>query len=181
PDAAPGDLVDLHDSQGHFLGRGYLNPRTTLAVRVLARGRVPVDQEYFVARIRQAMALRERLMGDRVAYRVVHGEADGLPGLVVDRYDDAVAIQLLTAGMDRRRELILTAVEEVLRPRTIVARNDSPMREREGLPRERATIRGPAPPDPPVTSTALAVAVDLWMRRNRAASPVPTDTYPLTE
>src|SRR5881628_3839921 len=62
PDAAPGDLVDLHDSQGHFLGRGYLNPRTTLAVRVLARGRVPVDQEFFLSRIRQAMALRERVM-----------------------------------------------------------------------------------------------------------------------
>src|SRR5437660_2156896 len=99
PDAAPGDLVDLHDSQGHFLGRGYLNPRTTLAVRVLARGRVPADQELFLARIRQAMALRERFMGARVAYRVVHGEADGLPGLVVVRYADPEPIQLLTAGM----------------------------------------------------------------------------------
>src|SRR3989449_5257517 len=117
PDAAPGDLVDLHDSQGHFLGRGYLNPRTTIAVRVLARDRVPVDQEFFLARIRQAAALRERLMSMRSAYRVVHGEADGLPGLVVDRYGDAVAIQFLTAGMDRRRDLIRTAVEEILRPR----------------------------------------------------------------
>ena len=108
PDAAPGDLVDLHDSQGHFLGRGYLNPRTTLAVRVLARGRVPVDQEFFLARIRQAMALRERFMGDRVAYRVVHGEADGLPGLrgvgsvtaagMIRRHGDI-------AGVLREREL----------------------------------------------------------------------------
>src|SRR5439155_24319667 len=89
PDAAPGDVVDLHDSQGRFLGRGYLNPRTTIAVRVLARDRVPVDQELFLARIRQATALRERLLGGRVAYRVVHGEADGLPGLVVDRFGDA--------------------------------------------------------------------------------------------
>src|SRR3989442_12286365 len=109
PDAAPGDLVDLHDSQGHFLGRGYLNPRTARVVRVLARGRVPVDQEFFLSRIRQAMALRERLLGGRVAYRVVHGEADGLPGLAVDRYDAAGAIQLPTAGMDRRPERTLTA------------------------------------------------------------------------
>src|SRR5438094_10607844 len=71
PDAAAGDLVDLHDSQGHFLGRRYLNPPTTLAVRVLARGRVPVDQEVFLARIRLAMALRVRVVADRVAYRVV--------------------------------------------------------------------------------------------------------------
>src|SRR5437660_5124078 len=98
PDAAPGDLVDLHDSQGHFLGRGYLNPRTTLAVRVLARGRVPVDQEFFLARIRQAMALRGRFMGDRVAYRVVHGEADGLPGRVLGRYAAALPIPRRTAG-----------------------------------------------------------------------------------
>src|SRR2546422_4378652 len=161
PDAAPGDLVDLHDSQGHFLGRGYLNPRTTLAVRVLARGRVPVDQEFFLSRIRQPMALRERFMGGRVAYRVVDGEADGLPGLGVDRYGDAVPIQLLTAGMDRRRDLILSAVEEVLRPHAIVARNDSTMREREGLSRERTVIRGQIQPEPTVTINRLDVAVDL--------------------
>src|SRR3989449_2563030 len=142
PEAATGDLVDLHDSQGRFLGRGYLNPRTTIAVRVLARDRVPVDQNFFLEKIRQAQALREHVMAERSAYRVVHGEADGLPGLVVDRYGDAVAIQLLTAGMDRRRDLILSAVEEVLRPHTIVARNDSTMREREGLSRERTVIRG---------------------------------------
>ena len=181
PDAAPGDLVDLHDSQGHFLGRGYLNPRTTLAVRVLARDRVPVDQEFFLARIRQAMALRERFIGSRSAYRVVHGEADGLPGLVVDRYDDAVAIQLLTAGMDRRRELILTAVEEVLRPRTIVARNDSPMREREGLPRERAVLRGQIPPDPTVTIYGLDVVVDLLEGQKTGLFLDQIDNYPLIE
>src|SRR5256712_568647 len=181
PDAAPGDLVDLHDSQGHFLGRGYLNPRTTLAVRVLARGRVPVDQEFFLARIRQAMAWGKGLMGGRVAYRVVPGEADGLPGLVVDRYDDAVAIQLLTAGMDRRRELILTAVEEVLRPRTIVARNDSPMREREGLPRERAVLRGQIPPDPTVTIHGLDVVVDLLEGQKTGPFLDQIDNYPLIE
>ena len=181
PDVAPGDLVDLHDSQGHFLGRGYLNPRTTLAVRVLARGRVPVDQEFFLSRIRQAMALRERFMGGRVAYRVVHGEADALPGLVVDRYDDAVAIQFLTAGMDRRRELILTAVEEVLRPRTIVARNDSPMREREGLPRERALLRGQIPPEPTVTINGLDVAVDLLEGQKTGLFLDQIDNYPLIE
>src|SRR5438309_5159664 len=181
PDAAPGDLVDLHDSQGHFLGRGYLNPRTTLAVRVLARGRVPVDQELFLARIRQDMALRERFMGNRVAYRVVHGEAERLPGLVVDRYDDAVAIQLLTARMDRRRELILTAVEEVLRPRTIIARNDSPMREREGLPRERAILRGQIPPEPTVTINGLDVTVDLLEGQKTGLFLDQIDNYPLIE
>jgi 23S rRNA (cytosine1962-C5)-methyltransferase len=181
PDAAPGDLVDLHDSQGRFLGRGYLNPRTTIAVRVLARDRVPVDKEFFLARLRQAEALREWLLGGRVAYRVVHGEADGLPGLVVDRYDDAVAIQFLTAGMDRRRDLILTAAEEVLRPRTIVARNDSRMREREGLPRERAVIRGQIPPEPVVTINGLDVVVDLLEGQKTGLFLDQIDNYPLIE
>jgi 23S rRNA (cytosine1962-C5)-methyltransferase len=181
PDAAPGDLVDLHDSQGHFLGRGYLNPRTTIAVRVLARDRVPVDLQFFLARVRQAAASRERFMRIRSVYRVVHGEADSLPGLVVDRYGDAVAIQLLTAGMDRRRDLILIAVEEVLRPRTIVARNDSTMREREGLPRERAVLRGQIPPDPTVTINGLDVSVDLLGGQKTGLFLDQIDNYPLIE
>jgi 23S rRNA (cytosine1962-C5)-methyltransferase len=181
PDAAPGDLVDLHDSQGRFLGRGYLNPRTTIAVRVLARDRVPIDQKFFLEKIRQAQALRERVMAERSAYRVVHGEADGLPGLVMDRYGDALAIQLLTAGMDRRRDLILTAAEEVLRPRTIVARNDSTMREREGLPRERAVLRGQIPPEPAVTINGLEVAVDLLEGQKTGLFLDQIDNYPLIE
>ncbi|HYT89418.1 MAG TPA: class I SAM-dependent rRNA methyltransferase [Gemmataceae bacterium] len=211
PEAAPGDLVDLHDSQGRFLGRGYLNPRTTIAVRVLARDRVPVDQNFFLEKIRQAQALRERLfrthppqapshpptpslpgqapdpvdaplpVAERSAYRVVHGEADGLPGLVVDRYGDAVAIQLLTAGMDRRRDLILSAVEEVLRPHTIVARNDSTMREREGLPRERAVIRGQIQPEPTVTINRLDVSVDLLGGQKTGLFLDQIDNYPLIE
>src|SRR2546426_9397022 len=196
PEAAPGDLVDLHDSQGRFLGRGYLNPRTTIAVRVLARDRAPVDQNFFLEKIRQAQALRERLfrthppqarqdaplpVAERSAYRVVHGEADGLPGLVVDRYGDAVAIQLLTAGMDRRRDLILSAVEEVLRPHTIVARNDSTMREREGLPRERAILRGQIQPEPTVTINRLDVAVDLLGGQKTGLFLDQIDNYPFIE
>jgi 23S rRNA (cytosine1962-C5)-methyltransferase len=181
PEAVPGDLVDLHDSQGRFLGRGYLNPRTTIAVRVLAHDRVPVDQNFFLEKVRQAQALRDRVMAKRSAYRVIHGEADGLPGLVVDRYGDAVAIQLLTAGMDRRRDHILTAVEEILRPNTIVARNDSTMREREGLPRERAVLRGQIPPEPAVTINGLDVAVDLLEGQKTGLFLDQIDNYPLIE
>lgn len=159
--AEPGDLADVHDSRGHFLGRGYLNPRSTIAVRLLARERVPIDQSFFARRLRQAQAWRELIIGSRSAYRVVYGEGDGLPGLIVDRYSDAVAFQVLTAGMERRRDLILNALDEVLHPRTIVARNDSPMREREGLPRERGVVRGDPAPCPVVQMNGLEIAVDL--------------------
>lgn len=176
PSVAPGDLVDVVDSRRRFLGRGYLNPRSTIAIRLFGRDRIPIDQDFFTSRIRQAQAWRDKMLGDLrtrpprarqdaplpgPAYRVVHGEADGLPGLIVDRYGDALAIQVLTAGMDRRRDLIVKALQEVLAPKTIVARNDSPMREREGLVRERGILVGVLPPELVVQVNGLDVAVDL--------------------
>src|SRR5207302_3948992 len=124
-----------------------------------------IDQGFFSTRINQAHALRarllatERLSHQEATYRVVHSEGDGLPGLIVDRYGDAVALQMLTAGMERRRDLIVTAVEDILQPRLVVARNDSPMREREGLTRERILIRGDLPAERMVMINGLHVAV----------------------
>jgi len=161
PSVEPGDLVDVLDGRRRFLGRGYLNPRSTIAIRLFGHDRLPIDQDFFTSRIRQAQAWREKMLGERSAYRVVHGEADGLPGLIVDRYGDALAIQVLTAGMDRRRDLIVKALKEVLAPRTIVARNDTPMREREGLARERGVLFGEVPPDLAVQVNGLDVVVDL--------------------
>lgn len=161
PSVEPGDLVDVVDSRGRFFGRGYLNPRSNIAIRLFGRDHSPIDGDFFINRIRRAQAWREKLLGARSAYRVVHAEADGLPGLIVDRYGDAVAIQVLTAGMDRRRDLIRTAIAEVLQPRAIVARNDSPMREREGLARERGVLCGELPPELVVQVNGLDVAVDL--------------------
>jgi 23S rRNA (cytosine1962-C5)-methyltransferase len=168
PAIEPGDLADIHDAGGKFLARAYLNPRSTIVARILERARVPIDQEFFLARINQAQATRERLLGvhrlspPEMTYRVVHGEGDALPGLIVDRYADAVAVQITTAGMERRRQLIYEAVDKIFRPRLIVARNDSPIREREGLPRERNLIRGELPAQTMVTINGLTVQVDLW-------------------
>ena len=161
PHAEPGDLVDVADSRGRFLRRGYLNPHSTIAVRLFGGDPVPIDQAFFADRIRQAQSWREKILDARVAYRVVHGEADGLPGLILDRYGDAVVLQILTAGMERRRPLVLAAVEAILQPQIIVARDDSPMREREGLTRERGVLRGTLPPDFAVRVNGLDVTVDL--------------------
>lgn len=177
----PGDLADVHDSRGRFLGRGYLNPRSTIVVRLLARDRIPIDQAFFTNRIREAQAWRDKMVGSRAAYRVVHGEADGLPGLVVDRYADALAIQILTAGMERRRALILRALEEIFHPRTIVARNDSPMREREGLSRERGVIQGEPAQHPVVQINGLEVEVDLLAGQKTGLFLDQTDNYRLLE
>ena len=164
----PGDLADIHDARGKFLARGYLNPRSMILGRVLAREPVPIDQSFFLNRLREAQDWRERILALsdqdklRAAYRVVHSEGDALPGLIVDRYGDAVVLQILTAGMERRRELIVQAVDKILQPRLIVGRNDSPMREREGLPRDRSLFRGELPAESTVTINGLNITVDLW-------------------
>lgn len=181
PSVEPGDLVDVVDSRGCFVGRGYLNPRSNIAIRLFARDRLPIDQDFFTNRIRQAQVWREQMLGGRSCYRVVHGEADRLPGLIVDRYGDALAIQILTAGMDRRRDLILNALTKVLAPRAIVARNDSPMREREGLVRERHVLFGELPPELVVQVNGLDVAVDLLEGQKTGLFLDQIDNYRLLE
>ncbi|HEV8242817.1 MAG TPA: class I SAM-dependent rRNA methyltransferase [Nitrospirales bacterium] len=179
--AEPGDLADVHDSRGHFLGRGYINPRSAIVIRLLAHDRASIDLGFFIHRIREAQAWRDRMLEPRATYRVVHGEADGMPGLIVDRYGEAVAIQILTAGMERRRELILHALEEVLHPRTIVARDDSPMRDREGLSRERSVVRGELPPSLTVPINGLAVTIDLLEGQKTGLFLDQIDNYRLLE
>jgi len=181
PGVEPGDLVDVQDSRRRFLGRGYTNPRSHIAIRLFGRNRTPIDEDFFISRIRQAQAWREKMSGARSTCRVVHAEADGLPGLIVDRYGDALAIQLLTAGMDRRRDFILKALVTVLQPRAIVARNDSPMREREGLARERGVLFGRLPPELVVQVNGLTVAVDLLEGQKTGLFLDQIDNYRLIE
>lgn len=181
PGVEPGDLVDVQDSRRRFLGRGYANPHSRIAIRLLGRDRIPIDEDFFINRLRQAQAWREKMSGERSAYRVVHAEADGLPGLIVDRYGDALAIQLLTAGMDRRRDLILKALTAVLQPQAVVARNDSPMREREGLVRERGVLFGALPLELVVQVNGLTVAVDLLEGQKTGLFLDQIDNYRLIE
>jgi len=137
---APGESVEIYGQKGRLLGVGYINPRSLISVRLLARERISIDPQFFERRIRDALRLREgRFEG---SFRVVNTESDFLPGLVIDKYEECVALQFLTAGMERQREAIVEAVERVLSPGAIVLRNDSPAREEEGLPQYRETIKG---------------------------------------
>jgi 23S rRNA (cytosine1962-C5)-methyltransferase len=130
---APGTLCRLLDSRGKPLGTGYVNPRTLLAVRLLGNADAEIDQDWFVRRIESALALRQRLY-PTPHYRLVYGEADGLPGLIVDRYGDILVAQITTAGMENLKAHIVAALQEVLKPSGILLRNDGGMRELEGLP-----------------------------------------------
>ena len=130
----PGTLVTLKTSAGERLGVAMFNPHPLVSARLLDRdaGRM-IDQGFFAARMTAALRLRERLYG-RPFYRLIHAEADGLPGVVVDRFDDVLVAEINTAGIDRLEADFLAACNDVLRPRTIVLRNDSSARGVEGLP-----------------------------------------------
>src|SRR5262245_3635362 len=140
-----GDLVDVHDARGAFLGRAYYNRHSLICARLLTRGHDEIDLDFFVKRLERALAYRAAVAPGVEALRLVHGEADLLPGLVVDRYGDYLACQILTLGMEVRAELVRQALEQVVRPRGVVRVADSPLRRLEGLELERVAWWGEIP------------------------------------
>ena len=131
---APGALCRVIGDRDHFLGYAYVNPHALICARILGRdARFVPGKSLLVHRLQVALALRERLY-PKPFYRLVHGESDGLPGLVLDRYGDVVVGQVGTAGMEALKADIVTAVEQVIAPRAMVWKNDSGARELESLP-----------------------------------------------
>lgn len=130
----PGQAVLIEAADGNALGTGYVNPNTLICARLVSRdpGRV-LDQALLAERLNLALALRERLF-DAPYYRLAFGESDNLPGLVVDRYAGLLVAQITTAGMERLKPELLSALQEVLRPQAVLLRNDGASRQLEGLP-----------------------------------------------
>lgn len=141
----PGEAVTIQDASGKPLGTGYVNPHSLICARLVSRdARHPLTPSLLVHRCNVALALRERLFAQPY-YRLIYGESDGLPGLVVDRFGDWLVVQITTAGMERLREGIVAALEKVLQPRGILLRNDGMLRELEGLPQYVETASGTMP------------------------------------
>ncbi len=138
---SPGGLVRAVSEKGHAVGVGYYNPASEIAVRLLAREDVPVDEAFFRSRFRRAEAFRRRFVTDSNAWRAVSSEADGLPGLVIDRYDETLVVQFLTLGMENLRPLVLEAIAAELPSRGLYERSDAPTRRFEGLEPRTGWIR----------------------------------------
>lgn len=129
----PGELANVIDARGKSVGTAYVHPNTLIAARLLStRPELAVDLEWMMGRLREALDLRERIYPDPF-YRLVFGESDGLPGLVVDRYGDVLVVQMATAGMDALKPLVIEALQKLLQPRGILLRNDGSARAVEGL------------------------------------------------
>lgn len=137
---APGDVVQVFDVKRGPLGQGYFNPLSQIRVRMLTKDLdEPIDAGFFRRKVQAAWDLRIR-MGQPASCRVVFGEADGLPALVVDKFNDVLVVQTLALGMDRFKAEVVQALREVGQPRGIYERNDVPVREKEGLPQVKGFI-----------------------------------------
>jgi len=140
---ATGALCRVVASNDRFLGYAYVNPHALICARILGRSPdYPPGKSLIVHRLQLALALRERLYA-RPYYRLVYGESDGLPGLVLDRFGDVIVGQIGTAGMEAMKPAILAALDKVVGPRTVIWKNDSGARELEGLPSYVETASGP--------------------------------------
>lgn len=178
-EAQPGDLVDIVTHQGRYLATGYWNPKSQITVRVVSYDPIAaMDADFFRDRLGQCQEHRRRFVNDADC-RLVYGEADFLPGLVVDRFNNVLVLQLLTLGMDMRREALLEALIDVFQPQGIYERSDVSVRVLEGLEERTGTLYGDCPSIIVIEENGLKLEVDIVegqktgyffdQRENRAA------------
>ncbi|MFP4975584.1 class I SAM-dependent rRNA methyltransferase [Paenibacillus sp. CN-4] len=161
-EAEPGELVHVHNHQGRHLATGYYNPASQIRVRVVSSSPLAeMDTAFFVERFTRCLRHRERFLPGADAYRLVYGEADFLPGLIVDRFGDVLVVQLLTLGMDKRRQEIVEALVQVVGPKGIYERSDVSVRELEGLEQTTGVLYGDCPRHVTITENGLKLVVDI--------------------
>jgi 23S rRNA (cytosine1962-C5)-methyltransferase len=178
--AEAGDVVQVRSPRGRTLGSALYSDRSQIALRLLSYGDVPGDTALIRRRLEAAIAFRRSLAIDASAYRLVHGEADLLPSLIVDRYGDYLVVQTLSQGMDRLMPSLTSMLADLLQPRGILARNDPRARVLEGLEQRVEVVAGDVPESVTVTETGIVYDVDLRrgqktglfldQRENRAAA-----------
>jgi 23S rRNA (cytosine1962-C5)-methyltransferase len=156
-----GAVVGLKDQRDRFLGSAIYNSRSKIPARRFSRQRQDLDADFFRRRITMASEYRDKLGLDPRARREVWSESDGLPGLILDRYGDCAVLQTLTLAMDQRQDLIADAIEELLKPSCLIARNDAPVRKAEGLELHTTILRGQAPGPMEVTLAGIEFGIEL--------------------
>ena len=159
--AADGELVQIKDHRQRFLGVGFYNSKSRIAVRVLSPERVEVDQAFFEERIRTALAVRQRHMPGVASFRVVNAESDALSGLIVDKYEDVLVVQTSSLGMDLRKGMIIGALQGMFSPRAVIERNEAATRKFEGLPDANGLLAGSLEGPVLITLNGLQFEVDV--------------------
>ncbi len=156
-----GDTVEVYTHDKKFVGKGYINPKSQILVRLLTRERGEmIDDGFFRNRLRQAWEYRQRI-GYTENCRLVFGEADDLPALIIDKFNEYFVIQTLALGMDRWKPAIVAALEELFQPKGIYERNDVPVRELEGLPQVKGFLSAPFDARIVIRENGIRMEVDL--------------------
>jgi 23S rRNA (cytosine1962-C5)-methyltransferase len=139
---ADGALVQVKDHRQRFLGVGFFNSKSKIHVRVLSPERVEVNEKFFAERIRAALAVRQKHLPDATSFRVVNAESDFLSGLIVDKYEDVLVVQISSLGMDQRKAQIVAVLQQIFSPRAILERSDMASRKFEGLAEANEILAG---------------------------------------
>ena len=141
----PGELVEVQNASGRFLGIGFYNPHSLIAARLLSRHPATIDENFFLEKLRRALQYRQTVKPGAKSFRLCHGESDGLPGLILDKYEEYLSVQILAFGMEKLWPLIREALEKLLRPKGVLLKNNHPLRELEKLPLETRVDSGDIP------------------------------------
>lgn len=142
---APGDIVDVFNHRQKFIGRGYINPKSQIIVRLLTREPETINRDFFKKRIQAAWEYRQRFISEPEYCRLVYGEADLLPALIIDKFGPYMVMQTLALGMDVHKDTIISVLEELFQPEGIYERNDVPVRRLEGLEERTGYLKGDFP------------------------------------
>jgi len=155
-----GDIVEVYYSDEQFAGRGYINPASQIIVRLLTRKKEDINADFFLLKIKEAWSYRQK-MGYTENCRLIFGEADGLPALIIDKFNDYFVIQTLALGMDMWKPAIVNALNSVFSPKGIYERNDVPVRELEGLPQIKDYLSAPFPTEITINENGLQFYVNI--------------------
>jgi 23S rRNA (cytosine1962-C5)-methyltransferase len=157
---APGDIVEVYYFDGQLAGRGYINPGSQIIIRLLTRKRENIDAAFFHQKISEAWAYRQQL-GYTENCRLVFGEADGLPALIIDKFNDYFVLQTLSLGIEQWKAAIVDAINAIFKPKGIYERNDVPVRELEGLEQKKDFLSDPFPTEIIIQENGLQFYVDI--------------------
>lgn len=159
-----GDIVDVVASNGAFVGKGYINPKSKILIRLMTRRREEIDDEFIKERLNEAFSYRDKLgfnKNEKSAFRACFGEADMLPALIVDKFADVVVIQTLALGIDKFKSVIVDTIKEYYHPRCIYERNDVGLREKEGLEQKTGVLYGEEPGITEIEENDIKLLVDV--------------------
>ncbi|MFQ5791627.1 MAG: class I SAM-dependent rRNA methyltransferase [Acidobacteriota bacterium] len=158
----PGDVVEVRSDQGEFLGQAFFSKESRIALRLITPSHEPVNESFWQGRLTRALSLRKKITQGTNAYRWIHGESDGIPSLVVDRYGDYLSFQTLSAGTERLKDVLVRCSVDLVQPAGIIARNDQKVRALEGLALAKETLYGEVPRTVAVEDLGLIFQADLW-------------------